>query len=455
LIDDPEIAGEKAFNWEQEFPQVFAKGGFDVVIGNPPYVVYIKSLIGDKTLSYIFEKFDFAEYNPNTYSLFTELAISKLLKKDSGYLGFIIPNSWLSAKYFSKMRAGIYTKNVFEIINLKNTAFAEIVETVILLLGNNNYSNQPIRLVDDLSTDNHIFFNQIEKLIAGLNLFIEKSNSIIEKIDAVSGTIGENAIVYRGLETRDNKKYISQQKKAESFQPILLGKDINRYDIDYSGSYVNFIKSEMKSNANEDYYKKPKILMRRTGSTIIAAMDNDEFFALKNLYLIIPHDSSLIYSLLAQLNSSLLGYYHFMKSSGENKAFAQFQGIYVSALPFIKNDNLNFEVNINKIQNFVKNHKMLIEKFQRTITRKFEIDNLSKKLQEWYNLSYPEFIKELAKQKIKLSLSEEAEWEDYFNQEKAKAQHLQAEIKKTDKEIDQMVYDLYGLSGEEIEVIES
>ena len=38
LIDDPEIAGDKAFNWQQEFPQIFAKGGFDVVIGNPPYV---------------------------------------------------------------------------------------------------------------------------------------------------------------------------------------------------------------------------------------------------------------------------------------------------------------------------------------------------------------------------------------------------------------------------------
>lgn len=38
LISDPEMAGEKAFNWQAEFPQVFAKGGFDVVIGNPPYV---------------------------------------------------------------------------------------------------------------------------------------------------------------------------------------------------------------------------------------------------------------------------------------------------------------------------------------------------------------------------------------------------------------------------------
>ena len=42
IIDNQEIAGDKAFNWQQEFPQIFAKGGFDVVIGNPPYVAMTK-----------------------------------------------------------------------------------------------------------------------------------------------------------------------------------------------------------------------------------------------------------------------------------------------------------------------------------------------------------------------------------------------------------------------------
>ena len=80
---------------------------------------------------------------------------------------------------------------------------------------------------------------------------------------------------------------------------------------------------------------------------------------------------------------------------------------------------------------------------------------MPKKLQDWYKLSYPEFIKELAKKKIKLSLSQEAEWEDYFETESKKAQELKAQIDATDKAIDQMVYELYELSEEEINIIEN
>ncbi|MDA9768640.1 hypothetical protein N9C61_01275 [Flavobacteriaceae bacterium] len=55
----------------------------------------------------------------------------------------------------------------------------------------------------------------------------------------------------------------------------------------------------------------------------------------------------------------------------------------------------------------------------------------------------------------KLTLSEEAEWMKYFNEQKLKAEELKAEIDKTDKEIDQMVYELYDLTKEEIEIVEN
>ncbi len=80
---------------------------------------------------------------------------------------------------------------------------------------------------------------------------------------------------------------------------------------------------------------------------------------------------------------------------------------------------------------------------------------LPKKLQEWHKQTYSEFIKELTKLKIKLSLSEEAEWEEYFNSEKKKALDILTEIESTDKVIDQMVYKLYELTEEEIRIVES
>ena len=89
-------------------------------------------------------------------------------------------------------------------------------------------------------------------------------------------------------------------------------------------------------------------------------------------------------------------------------------------------------------------------KFNRTLQRKFNI-----KLESWHELTYAEFIKELAKKKIKMSLADEAEWEEYFLAEQTKAKQLMAEIDRTDCEIDQMVYQLYDLTADEIAIIEA
>jgi hypothetical protein len=107
------------------------------------------------------------------------------------------------------------------------------------------------------------------------------------------------------------------------------------------------------------------------------------------------------------------------------------------------------------MNNFNKELQEKSQKFQRTLQRKFELETLPKKLENWYELSFAEFVKELAKKKVKLSLSEEAEWEDYFLQEQQKAVAIKNEIVATDKAIDKMVYELYGLSEEEISIVEN
>lgn len=114
--------------------------------------------------------------------------------------------------------------------------------------------------------------------------------------------------------------------------------------------------------------------------------------------------------------------------------------------PFV--EKADIMLNLNKELQEVK------QKFIKSIQRKFEIESLPNKLQDWYLLSYKEFIKELEKKKIKLSLSQEAEWEDYFVQESKIANEIKNKIEQSDKEIDTMVYKLYELTDEEIEIIE-
>ena len=459
LIDSKAIAGNKAFNWKEQFPKVFAKGGFDVIIGNPPYVVYIKSIFGDETLKYVNQRFQFSEYNPNTYALFTDLGLNMILKK-GGYLGFIIPNSWLDGQYFSKMRKGVYNKNANEIVYLKDTVFAEVVETVILLSENAANKNETIKLSSDVinNTFEQVQFNK-DKFISGYNPFITKSEPFLEKLETKFDKLGKNAIVYRGVETRDNSKWLSETKNSEFHIPILLGRDVNKYQYNHSGTYLNFIKKEMKSNANENMYLQPKILMRRTGATIIATIETEMYFALKNLYLIIPKNTDEIYSMIAQINSRLMSYYHKTKSSDENKAFAQFKGIYIEGFPYVKSESSEFKILINDILNRTNDFNKLVTKFTNYFSGQYKLEKLPKKLENWSELSFADFITELNKAikttgQTQLTKKDEFEWMDLFEENKPKAQTLKSQIETTEKAIDKMVYELYGLSEEEIKIVE-
>ena len=94
-------------------------------------------------------------------------------------------------------------------------------------------------------------------------------------------------------------------------------------------------------------------------------------------------------------------------------------------------------------------------KFQRSLVREFSLETLSSKLQNWHSLSNAEFVKELEKLKVKLSLSQKAEWESYFQQEADKARTIKTQIDITDREIDRMVYQLYGSTEQEIGIVEA
>ena len=154
LIDDPEVAGNKAFNWQEEFPDVFGKGGFDVVIGNPPYgakvtkkdLSFLIKKQGDKGLSNVFS---------DTYIAFYIKSLEELLKT-GGLLSFITPNTWRLVLTGNEFRDFLSKRDYIfqEIIQHQENVFADATvdcDTVILKkqkLGNHifkinikNYSN--------------------------------------------------------------------------------------------------------------------------------------------------------------------------------------------------------------------------------------------------------------------------------------------------------------------------
>jgi hypothetical protein len=109
---------------------------------------------------------------------------------------------------------------------------------------------------------------------------------------------------------------------------------------------------------------------------------------------------------------------------------------------------------IIQIVNASKELKKMTCNFLELVIVKFSIAKPSTKLQNWPDLDFKGFLGELKKAKVQLSLSEEAEWMAYFNEQKQKALTLQSEINRIDAEIDRLVYALYGLTEEEIRIVE-
>lgn len=137
------------------------------------------------------------------------------------------------------------------------------------------------------------------------------------------------------------------------------------------------------------------------------------------------------------------------------KPLAEVKVVFIERLPIaIPSDQLPFIQIADLMLSLNKQLQELSQKVQRNIQREFNLQDLPTKLQNWYLLSYIDFIKELDKKKVKLSLSQKAEWEEYFNMESKKALELKNQIDDTDKEIDQMVYQLYELTDEEIKIVE-
>lgn len=93
-------------------------------------------------------------------------------------------------------------------------------------------------------------------------------------------------------------------------------------------------------------------------------------------------------------------------------------------------------------------------RFLRRLQENFEGVKITGTLETFDISSFADFLKELKKQKIKLTLPQQDEWEDYFGQYKIECNRLSEQIAETDKKIDGMVCMLYGLTYDEVLVVD-
>jgi hypothetical protein len=534
LIDSKTIAGDKAFNWQEQFPKVFEKGGFDVIIGNPPYVQLQKM----KDESEKIKKLGYKTFEStgDLYCLFYELG--NIILKENGLLGFITSNKWLRANYGKSLRNYLIDNTQpIELIDLGSGIFeSATVDSNILVFKKTKNNKKPFVGLDITKEKIFIDFTafEISKILINpkdteiWNISNNTESNIIKKIEKIGTPLKDwNIKINRGVLTGYNEAFIIDEivkqklinednNNLELIKPILAGKDINRYKIQFDNSYIITTFPSLKININNfpslkkyfesfgkkiyqigetfinekglknttrkktsnkwfetqdsiSYYKDyllPKIFYREISTDMNAVYTENEYYTNNKAYIITGE--SLKY-LCVFFNSKLFNKIILSQASnlgGKGEAFMN--SIFVPKLseinqiPFIEKSDLMQTLN-NDFQE--KNTK-----FTKYLQSQFAIEKITKKLENWYELDFGDFIKEMNKaikvtnkervknelQPIKeLTKLDEMDWMDVFETKKAEAQNLKQQINSTDKEIDSMVYELYGLSVEEIAIVEN
>jgi type I restriction-modification system DNA methylase subunit len=468
LIDDVAIAGDKAFNWQKEFKKIFDKGGFDVIIGNPPYSY--RNTISNVEKKFFENNYISYEGNFDLYKFFIEKGL--VLSKTQGLFSFITSSSFLIQTSFKKLRKLMLTNNdLIELIPLGPSVFEDAtVDTAIFIIKKESNSNfikigNPKNSFDILKRDFRIInktrFSENKDFIFDCNLSDDAFN-FLSKLEETYSKMEDCFDLGVGINTGYIKdELVSKRQINEKYHPMVPGTGISRYGKCVSEEWIMYDKDFVKSKGDrgralplEKYFTSDKILVVRTRNLsmkrrIVATFDNEKKYNLNRLSNIIAQGNNSLLGVLAVLNSS---FYNWLFST--KYLDYEIKPVYLKKCPI---PNINDKNLIDKSKLILMLNKELTEledKFIRSLQRKFSLSSLSKKLQEFYSISYSDFIKELAKKKIKLSLADEAEWEEYFNTESKKALELKSKIDTTDKEIDQMVYKLYDLTEEEIKIVE-
>ena len=481
LIDDPAVAGEKAFNWQSEFPQVFENGGFDVVIGNPPYGAFVNN-VDEKTYYNTNYKTRFPNYD--TYGLFFEKAY--FLLKEQGLLGFITPNTYLVIENGVNLRKFLFEKcNIHSLLETFNVFPDAVVEPITIILSKETPKHEntftcfllPRGLgifQVDLSILQKLYFNhhdliEREDFIFNYRATIQ-NKSLANKISKKASQFSEIAKITAGVKPYEkgkgqpaqsaeivtNKPYTSFKQEGDGWLKLIRGTQVNRYLLNWDGEYIKYGEC-LAAPRNETSFYKPKLFIRRTDDRILAVYDEDKIIGLNSIHCLQTKEKEIsLKFLLCILNSKVINwFFQFQNFHMVGKPMAEVKVVFVERLPIIISENqLSFISMADKMLLFSKEFSSDTQKFQRALQRKFELDQLPTKLQNWYTLSFKEFIAELGKKKVKLTLGQEAEWEDFFLSESKKALEIKAKIEATDKEIDRMVYALYELTEEEIKIVE-
>ncbi|MFA5816570.1 MAG: TaqI-like C-terminal specificity domain-containing protein [Bacteroidales bacterium] len=411
----------KPFSWENAFPEIFDQGGFNVVIGNPPYVLIEGEFRNDEMLTYFKKNFKSASFKIDLYHLFFERGLQIL--KNNGSLGFITPSNYLSNNGLLGLRETILEKsNIVTINNISGKVFSGAsVDTSISILSKTN-SKKTSTFIH--STWNGNSLDEITIKEFDQNNFKENEGKIFistekkTKFKRKTYDLEDKYFVKFGMQLRDRKIYkadvINEEEKSlitKYHRPCYTGKDVNKWEMSYSNLLAYFNREARSGGCWDETFHNanPKIIVRQIGLIPICALDERGYCCLNTVFMIVPKTDSEINLkfILGILNSSLIANYWKHNFSDLRQTFPKIKGSYLEKLPIALIDLKDSDEN--------KQHNEIVKL----------VDQLLKLNDE--------------KSETKLQ---------------TKVSQIESKIDYCENRINELVYQLYGLTAEEIKIVE-
>jgi hypothetical protein len=281
---------ENAFEWRFEFPEVLNDNGdfvgFDVVIGNPPYINFANL---PETEREYYNKFPLYKNKTDLYAFFVGLGAK--IKNQQGFICLIIPHTWLSTTSFLPLRKLLLNEiNLMAIVELDFGVFKDAHVKTVIIQTDNKTKNKICLLDENFVLKVEIpkeTISKDEELKINLTWSPVKHN-IYTKIKADATKLGDIVHFSRGIKTSDDNRFLFKENKGNDYYKVLRGRNIKAYRIDYDNEYIWYRPDLMKEKAGclphtkELFLTSEKIITQRVNSSsqLLATYDNDKFFCL-------------------------------------------------------------------------------------------------------------------------------------------------------------------------------
>lgn len=420
-----ELEKVNPFDWQLEYAEIFKKGGFDIIIGNPPYVYTPDKLMQN----YFSQKYQHQDYQQDLYLLFLERY--ELILKKGGTFGVIISNSWLQSILLRKIRKHLietYTWKKF--LHLPEKVFQDaVVDTHVLIFEKSKPKISDSVAIEvyakqTLGKSHNIMQSELPQNGDIINLVARPNErKLFEKIKQNTVNLKEFCDVYVGVkpfqvgkgkpkqtaEIVKEKPFVKENclRPSNEWLPLLRGSLMHRYKNLWKNDWILYGEWLAEPRKLELFTAPEKIMVRQTGDSIIGTIVGDGVVARNNLHIIIAKNETINYKLiLGILNSKLIDFCYTQINPEKGEALAEVKKNHVEVLPLPKPSK---DKGVKALENtIIKNVELLLQ--------------------------------------LNIDIQKE--------NDAVKISKIKQSINAAEKIINNNVYKLYGLTEQEIEIIE-